>query len=210
MQAGEELHFSVSQLKPLLPPTDFIESGGTMRMVSDQEKRKAKERAVTELKRYAVIAIYLWVLFSLFEVHRSAVLRDVKMASVSGYRFGFAALNALIMGKVVLIGEALHLGERLREKGVIYSALFKSAIFAVLGVCFNIVEGVIVGLIHGKSIVASIPRLGGGGLEGVVLYGIMASVVLVPFFLFAEVQLVVGKDRLRSLILQKRSRADAA
>jgi hypothetical protein len=179
-------------------------------MISINKKRRAKELAATELKRYAAIAIYLWVLFSMFEVHRIAVLRDVGMASVSGYRFGLAALNALIMGKVLLVGEALHLGEQFSEKRRIYSALFKSAIFAVLAVCFNIVEGVIVGLIHGKSLVASIPRLAGGGLEGMVLYGIMASVVLVPFFLFAEVQSAFGKDKVGSLILQKRSRADAA
>jgi hypothetical protein len=179
-------------------------------MISNERKRKAKEKAVTELKKYAVIAIYLWVLFSMFEVHRIVILREFNLASVSGYRFGFAAINALIMGKVVLIGEALHLGEQLNERPLIYAVLFKSVIFAALAIFFNVVEGVIVGLIHGKSIVASIPRLGGGGLDGMILYGIMAAIALVPFFLFTEVQQVTGEEKLHSLILQKRPRADAA
>jgi len=54
------------------------------------------------------------------------------------------------------------------------------------------------------------PTLDGGGLEGIIIYNVMASVVLIPFFLFAELQQSLGKDKLHSLILQKRSRADAA
>ena len=179
-------------------------------MLSDQQKRKVKERAVIELKKYAVIAFYLWVLFSLFEIHRVAVLRGVTSASVSRYRIFFAAVNALIMGKIILIGEVLHIGEQLSRERPIFSALYKSAIFGLLAVCFNVIEGVIEGLIHGRSMVASIPRMGGGGLEGMMLYGVMAFVVLIPFFLFAELEQSLGKERLHSLILQKRSRADAA
>jgi hypothetical protein len=179
-------------------------------MISDEQKRKVKERAVTELKRYAAIASYLWVLFSLFELHRVAVLRGVNDSSISGYRIFFAGVNALIMGKIILIGEALHVGQRLSEGRLIFSALYRAAMLGLLALGFNLVEGVIDGLIHGKSAVASIPRMGGGGLEGMVLYGVIAFVVLIPFCLFTELQQSLGKDKLNSLILQKRSRADAA
>jgi hypothetical protein len=88
--------------------------------------------------------------------------------------------------------------------------LYKSAIFALLLICFEILEDVIVGLIHGKSLVASMPQLGGGGLEGMVVYGILAFVVLIPFFLFSEVQRVIGREKMRSLIFQDRSKPEAA
>lgn len=180
-------------------------------VISDQKKRSAKERATTELKRFIGIAIYLWVLLSLFEIHRFAILRQVHSAShLPSYRIGFAGINALILGKVILIGEAFHVGERFSEKRLIYSALFKSAMFAVLVVCFNVIEGVIRGVLHGKSILASGPEVAGGGWEGMVLYGIMAFVVLIPFFLFTEMQRVLGKEQLHSIILSKRSKADAA
>lgn len=179
-------------------------------MISDEQKRKVKEKAATELKKYVAIALYLWVLFSLFEIHRFAVLREFHLGSVSGYRIGFAAINALIIAKVILIGEAFHFGENLGPKSVFWFAVFKSVIFAGLTVSFEIVEEVITGLIHGKSIVASIPEMGGGGLEGVILAGIMAAVALFPFFLFVEMQQALGKEQLHVLLQQKRSRADAA
>jgi len=179
-------------------------------MISDEQKRKAKKRAVTELRKILAVAFYLWVVLSLLEIHRFVVLREVSPASVSAYKIGFVAINALILSKVIIIGDALHLGEQLSEKRVITSALFKSAVFALLLVGFNIVEEVIVGLIHGKSIIASIPQMGGGGLEGKILVGIMAFALLIPFFLFTELQRVLGKGKLQSLIVQKRSNADAA
>ena len=169
-------------------------------MISAEQKRKAKERAASELKRFAAIALYIWIFLSVFEIHRFVVLREVHAGSLYGYRIGFAAVNALVMGKVILIGQALHAGERLREKRLIQSVLYKSAVFALLLVCFDIVEEAIVGLIHGKSLVASIPQLGGGGLEGKILVGIMAFVVLIPFFLFTHLEQVLATDTLRSLI----------
>src|SRR5215469_12819266 len=181
-----------------------------VQMMSDEQKRKAKERVVTELKKILAIACYIWVVLSLLEVHRFVVLREVGPASVSGYRIGFAAINALILSKVIIIGQALHVGERGSEKRLVNSALFKSAIFALLLICFDIIEEVIVGLIHGKSVTASIPQLGGGGLEGKILVSIMAFVLLIPLFLFTEIQKALGKDKLQSLIVHKRSNADAA
>jgi hypothetical protein len=180
-----------------------------MQMISVEQKRKARERAATELKKFVAIALYLWVFLSLFEIHRFVVLRQANATALSGYRLGFPAVNALVLGKVILIGQALHAGERLSDKRLIYSALYKSAVFALLLVCFNVVEEVIIGLIHGKSIAASIPQLGGGGLGGMILVGIMAFVVLLPFFLFTGLERILGKDSLHSLILRSGSKAHA-
>ena len=68
----------------------------------------------------------------------------------------------------------------------------------------------IVGLIHGKSLLASIPQFGGGGLEGKLIVGLLAFVSPVPFFLFTEVRRVLGKEKLREILFQDRSKADAA
>jgi hypothetical protein len=145
----------------------------------------------------------LWVLLSLFELHRFVVLRGVGLGSISGYRLGFAGLNALVLGKVILIGEALRLGEGHDKKRLINAVLLKSALFAVLLVCFDIVEEVIVGVIHGRSFLLSIPQLGGGGLAGMCLVAVLGFVTLIPFFLFTEVQRAIGKDKLYSVILEK-------
>jgi hypothetical protein len=105
---------------------------------------------------------------------------------------------------------ALHFGEHFSRGLLVYSVLVKSALFAVLVVCLDIIEEIVVGLIHGKSFAASIPQLGGGGLEGTILVGILVFLVLIPLFLLTEVLKVAGKDRLRSFILHEQSKSDAA
>ena len=186
-----------------------VVKGGLVR-ISDQQKQKVKQKAISEVRKFAGIVLYLWVLLSVLEIHRFAVLREVHQTSVSGYRFGLAAINALVLGKIILIAQDLHLGERFNEKRIVDSALFKSAVFALLLVCFDVFEEVIVGVIHGKSVAASVPQIGGGGLEGKVIVGIIGFVVLMPFFLFTEMQHVLGKGQLHSLIFRNRPKADAA
>ena len=178
--------------------------------ISDQQKKNVKEKAISEVKKFASIVCYLWVLFSLLEIHRYAVLREVHQTSVSGYRLGLALINALVLGKVILIAQDLHLAERFSEKRIVSSALFKAAVFALLLVGFDVLEEVIVGVIHGKSVAASVPQMGGGGLEGKVIVGVIGFVVLIPFFLFTEMQRVLGRNELYSLIFRNRTKADAA
>jgi hypothetical protein len=64
-----------------------------------------KERAISELEEYAVITAYLWLLFALFSLHKQLV----QGYGISVWQQGFAIVNALIFGKVILVGQALGL-----------------------------------------------------------------------------------------------------
>jgi hypothetical protein len=168
-------------------------------------KTPLKEKAISEAKKFAVIVGYLWVLFVLFEVHRITILRGQNPVTPVAYRVGFALINALILGKIILIAEALHFGERFKDRPLVYAILFKSAVFSALLVCCDILEEVLVGVFHHKTITQSIPALGGGGVEGIVLVGLMVFIVLIPFFSFTEVVRVVGEDELVSIIFKRRT-----
>jgi len=60
-------------------------------------------------------------------------------------------------------------------------------------------------MFHDKTIAQSIPALGGGGLEGILLVGLMVFIVLIPFFSFMEIARVVGEDELLSIIFKRRT-----
>ena len=82
-------------------------------------KKSLKERALSELEKYAVIAVYLWLLFALFSLHRQLVQGH----GISVWHQGLAIVNALIFGKVILIGEALHVGKVLERRALDDSGL---------------------------------------------------------------------------------------
>ena len=71
------------------------------RTVEAGSKKSLKQRALSELEKYAVITVYLWLLFALFSLHRQLVQGH----GISVWHQGFAIVNALIFGKVMSIGE---------------------------------------------------------------------------------------------------------
>jgi len=87
----------------------------------------------------------------------------------------------------------------------VYAILFKAAAFSVLLVCFDILEDVIVGLFHHKTITEGMPTLGGGGVEGILRVALMVFIVLIPFFAFREIARAIGEDELLSLLSKRRT-----
>lgn len=161
--------------------------------------RTLKERAYRELKEYLVITIYLWVIFGLFLLHKAVILNEERIDSLAK---GFALINALALGKIMLIARALHLGDRFNNMPLFYTALIKSALFTVVLAFFKILEEAGVGLYHGKSFQASMADLGGGTLMGILTLALLLFVMLIPFFGFTELQRVLGEDELRQIFFR--------
>lgn len=162
-------------------------------------RRGMKEKAVHEVRELIFIFLYLFVWFGLFTIHESIVLGE---HHISYTPYGFAAVNALVLAKVMLVAQDLHLGHRFEDRPLIYPVLLKSLLFAIVFICFHVVEHVIVGLWYGKAILQSMPGFGGGGIDGVIMVGILMSVALIPFFAFTEISRVFGLAALQSLIFK--------
>ena len=171
------------------------------------DKQKTKEKAVAGAKKFLVIVAYLWVLLSVLELHKWIILRQHHIAYEMGFKIGVSLINAVVLGKVIFIVEELHVAEHLSYRPIVFPILYKSAVFSIILICFHIVEEVLVGMFHGKTIAQSIPEMGGGGLEGILLIGLIAFVVLIPFFAFREFARIVGEDELKSLMLGRGTKA---
>src|SRR5208337_5415117 len=101
------------------------------------KKETLEERALTELKRYAVIVLYLWVLFALFASYKRVLLHE---NGISVWNESFAIVNALIFGKVILIAQALNLGRRLTGLALAWIVLGRSLMFTIVLILFHIAE----------------------------------------------------------------------
>jgi hypothetical protein len=123
----------------------------------NEPKPGLKEKAIHQLREFLGMFIYLWVLFALFSLHQSIVLAQ---EHINYQAQGFAIINALVLAKVMLIGEDLHLGDGLRDKPLLYSILYKTFLFSVFLISFHILEEVLVGVIRSKTIAQSFPAIG--------------------------------------------------
>jgi hypothetical protein len=160
-----------------------------------------KERAKDQIRNFALMFVYLWVIFGMLAVHESIVLAQHQI----NYRFhGLAFINALVFAKVLLVAEDMRLGNSFDEAPLAYSILLKSFLFGVTLICFHVLERVLIGMWGGKPVAQSISEIGVNKLEGIVSLGIIATVALIPFFILREISRVIGADKFWALFFQRR------
>jgi hypothetical protein len=163
----------------------------------DTGKPTLRQKAAQEMRRFLVMAAYLWVLFALFSLHQTIVLAQ---HGINYREQGFAIVNALMLAKVMLVAESFHVGRRFENRPLVYPILYQSIEFAILFICFHIAEHLAVGWWEGKTIAASFPEIGGGSLKGIASVGVILFVTLIPFFAFKEVGRIVGGRELQALM----------
>ena len=160
-----------------------------------------KQRAFHELEEYLGIVLYLWVIFGLFLLYKSVILAENHISFAAN---GVALINALVLGKFVLIARAFHLGDMVDDTPLMYPTLLKSALFSVVLACCKILEEAAVGLYHGKSFSESIADLAGGTLKGILTLTLLLFVLLIPFFAVGELKKALGEGELAQLFFRRR------
>jgi hypothetical protein len=163
-----------------------MESGGP-------SKVSIGARVTNELREFAVIAAYLYVCFTALAYLKATILQA---HGIPFAPFGFAAVKALICAKFVLVGRALHIGERLKSMPLIWPTLHKSLTFLALLIVLNVLEEVIVGLIHHRTVAESLAEIGGGTLDQLIATSIIVLLILIPFFAFRALGEVIGERNL--------------
>ncbi len=167
------------------------------KMAQGAKKASLKERALHELKEYAIITLYLWVLFVLFASYKRMLLHE---NGISAWNQGFAIVNALIFGKVVLVAQALSLGDNLKERALVWIVLGKSLLFTVVLILFHIAEEAIRAWFKDLPLSTAVADFGGGTWLGLATYAAIFFVALIPFFAFRTVAEVIGGDALWKLL----------
>lgn len=118
---------------------------------------------------------------------------------ISYFNYGFALLNALVVAKVILIGEYMHLGKKHESKPLLYSAIYKAFVFGLLVFAFHVVEELIKRLIHGESMAVASREV---RIDDLLSRSLIIFCTFIPLFAFRELQRVMGEDYFRDLFLR--------
>ena len=161
-----------------------------------------KEKAIEEFKVFWIITLYLALLFGSFMVYRRLILAEF---GVPYLHYGFAFIEALIIAKVILIGDAFKLGRRFEDRPLVFSVVYKSALFGVFVMLFGVLEHVVEGLFQKKDAYAILH-----GMTEIGMYELLARVVMlimafIPFFAFWELGRVLGPHKLSALFFSRRT-----
>ncbi len=170
-------------------------------MPADPKKLKRIEKRIeSEMKEYAVIAAYFAFLLLSLTTYRKLILAEY---DIPYYEYGWALVQAMVLAKVVLLGQAVHLGSRFDDRPIILTTFWKSMAFALLAAALVAAEHVAAALVHGRSVAGEFQLSGGHGLEVVARLQLIL-VAFVPFFALRELGRTMGMERLASILFRPR------
>src|SRR5277367_4110467 len=155
-----------------------------------------KQKAVHELQEFFGIFLYLAFFFCAFATYSMLLLNQFH---VSYFVYATALINALVIAKVILIGEYAHIGKKHESKPLFLSALYKAFVFSLLVFAFHIVEEAIKRRWHGETFATA--------YHGIRVNELLARSVVIfcaflPLFAFRELRRVLGEDNFSTLFFR--------
>ena len=161
---------------------------------SHSDRRQKIEHELLEMT-----GIFLYLMFFFFAL----VTYDIfllRQYHVEFWNYVFAIVNALVLTKVIMIGEYAKLGRRLERQSLFVFAIWKAFIFCLLVFVFHILEEIIKRLIHGEDMAKASRDI---RIDQLASRGIVIFCVFITLFAFREIRRVMGEEEFWSLVFRQ-------
>jgi hypothetical protein len=153
-----------------------------------------------EFRAYAAVSLYLFVCFSVLLIYEASRSADARIALDT---FGTAAVKALIIGKFILIGEALKPGSRQAARNLMQRIAWRSLGLLFVLVILKLLEEVIVGLFHDRDVSATIQALIDAPWLAMLAPVLIMLLILIPLMMAIELDKALGAEGLKGLLLRE-------
>jgi hypothetical protein len=165
----------------------------------DTKRHGAKVKVVHELRKLAVISLYLFVFFAVFRVYTRLVLEEY---DINYFQYGLTLLKSVALAKIILTGEAFRLGETSRARPLLVLTVYFAVVFGAFAFAFEILEHLALGWFRGKGPSAVLAEIADKGWPHLVAMAMVVFVAFLPFFAFREVGRALGEGKLRDMFLR--------
>jgi hypothetical protein len=160
-----------------------------------------RERAVEEIRRFALLTAYFYACFAAVFYYRAAVLQA---QGISYEHFGLAIVKAALCAKFVLTGHLFHIGERFKNMPLVVPTLYGATVFLLVLAVLTLIEEILVGAIHGRTVLESVAEATGGDFHQLLATMFMVFLILIPYFALRALGGIVGEKILFRLFFERR------
>jgi hypothetical protein len=165
--------------------------------IADKKKGNWKKKIFHEVAEYWINVVYLTLMFAAFTQYRRFILAAYDITYTN---YWVAVIKALILAKVIMIGDVLRLGLGLEQKPLIYPTLYKTVVFTLFVGVFTVVEHAIKGLWKGQGLAGGLADFLGHEL---VANCLVVFVAFIPFFGVKELGRVLGQEKIKALFFRR-------
>jgi hypothetical protein len=152
-----------------------------------------KQRFRHELFVYWMTVLYLALYFGAFVSYRRLILAQHQIDYLN---YGVALVEALVLAKVILVGDLLRLGRGLEDRPLIVPTLVRSVVFTLWVALFTFLEQTVRGLLLGKGLAGGFHYFITKGKYEVLASSLVVLFTFIPFFAFKELNRVLGPGRI--------------
>ncbi len=167
---------------------------------TDKKKVNWKKKILHEFTEYWLNVAYLTLIFAAFTQYRRFILAS---HDITYTNYGFAVIEALVLAKVIMIGDVFRLGRGLEHKPLIYPTLYKTVVFTLFVALFTILEHVVKSLWNGTGFTGGLAAFVGSPHE-LLANSLVVFVAFIPFFGVKELGRVLGKEKIQALFFQRK------
>lgn len=164
---------------------------------NDAASPTRRERVKEEMRKYLMISAYLWVCFAALSLFKAAVLEEEGFVWTP---LGFAIVQALVLGKFILIGDALKAGHRDEAHPLFHRVAWRTLGTLGILVVFKALEELIVGFVHGKNFGEILEHVSAQPLWVHFAPVFLMLLILIPMITGSEIHRTVGAERFRALL----------
>ena len=168
-------------------------------MPNENKSRKWQRIIEHELFEYFANFVFLAFFLVAFAWYRRLVLEEYHI-----HYFGYwgPVIEAAILAKVIMIGDALHMGRALENKPLIVSTIYRTIVFSLLVVLFAFAERILGAVIHGKTVADGIAEIISKGRYEILAWSVLIIVAFLPFFAVKEIERIFGEEKVRGIFFR--------
>ena len=161
-----------------------------------------KQRVRKEFIEYWITVLYLALYFGAFVVYRRLILAKHEIEYLN---YGIALVQAMVLGKVIMIGELMRLGRAGKDRPLIIPTLMNSTIFTAWVAVFSVLEHIAKALLQGHGAAAGLREFVQLGSHELLASSVVVFFTFIPFFAFKELERAIGKGALWNLFFGMRA-----
>lgn len=167
------------------------------------DKRQIASKAIDEFKQMVILTVYLAGLFGALTTYKRLILAEYGIPFAD---YGYSVIQALVLAKAILIGNAFGIGSRFNDRPLVIPALYKTLCFSCLILVLAVAERFIKGWYAGESTSAVLEACAGAETWAILSRVVMFFFALIPFFLVGETNRVLGGNVLYNLFFTRTHR----
>lgn len=161
--------------------------------------KNVKQKIAHEVQEYLMYTLFLLLLFFAFTSYERVLLGHL---DVYYFPYGFCTIKALIMAKVIMLGQAMHLGEKYAARPLIIPVIYKTILFCLFMLIVSVAEEVTKGLLSGHHLKQIYEVFITKHLSIAIAQIIIMFFIFILFFSVTETSRVLGEHKLFNMFFR--------